>query len=91
MDSMSTHAHSSHQAMPQQYIWNTNSASKFSTYFTNVDVSRKLLEFNRSCTNSKGVDRGRGYGGGGCVIGGGGCGIGGGGCGIGGGGGGKRG
>ena len=36
--------------MPQQYIWSTNSASKFSTYFTNVDVSRKLLEFNRSCS-----------------------------------------
>ena len=52
MDSMSTHAHASLKAMPQQYIWNTNSASKFSTYFTNVDVSRKLVEFNRSCTNS---------------------------------------
>ena len=38
--------------MPQQYIWNTNSAYKFSTYFTNVDVSHKLLELNRSCTNN---------------------------------------
>ena len=52
MDSGSTHAHASLKAMPQQYIWNSNSASKFFTYITNVDVSRKLLEFNRSCTNS---------------------------------------
>ena len=52
MDSGSTHAHASLKAMPQQYIWNTSSASKFSTYCTNVDVPRKLLEFNRSCTNN---------------------------------------
>ena len=33
-------------------IYGILTASKFSTYFTNGDVSRKLLEFNRSCTNS---------------------------------------
>ena len=52
VNSVSTHAHASLKPMPQQYIWNTNSAYKFSTYFANVDVSHKLLEFNRPCTNN---------------------------------------
>ena len=37
------------KSMPLQYKWNNNSAEKFSSHFTNLDVSHKLLEFNRSC------------------------------------------
>lgn len=48
----STYTCNSLRSMPQQYIWNSDSDNMFSTYFTNIDVSNKLVEFNRSCVNS---------------------------------------
>ena len=37
--------------MPLQYVWNSNSATKLSSYFTTVEMSHRLLEFNKSCSN----------------------------------------
>ena len=39
------------KSMPLQYVWNSNSAAKLSSYFTTVEMSHRLLEFNKSCSN----------------------------------------
>lgn len=47
-----TYANERLRAMPQQYLWDKNSADKFRTYFSNADIAQKLIDFNRSCNTS---------------------------------------